>query len=844
MYKHQYPLYWWNGLGYRDGEAKGIQGLFDAVKAGMMNRKWKPALVAVTAIVVLMAVLLAPARLVSKVKRFPTSVGLMSAWSGDFGGSSSLSDRHVLGLFSESVTKNLKGKYPSSEWPAVRNVRLFAQWNVLEHAGRGTFDWGPLDTEIRSTLSLGVNSILLTLTGPVPTWAQNPYNPYPKWSGPPKNMSDWGNFCKAVAKHCKGRVDYYQIWQEPGWDIDSPPAAEGTVYYAGYCDLTYMGMMRAGYKGIKSVQPDAYVCTGSMMNGITRSPDNFKNYEILLAGGNQDVSMKVESLGSKNIVAERPMYFNYKGRWPDGNVELGVRNPAKKWYLAEGATHPGFEEWISIQNPNTVDTGVNITYMFPGGATQQQYIVMKAQSRSTVDVNAAVGPDKDVSAKIVSAQPVVVERPMYFDYHGKWTGGSIGAGVAGPQTEWYLAEGATQPGFEEWISLMNPGSVPADVTITYMFKGGGTQVQTVKMSKTSRETVNVNAAVGANKDVSAKVVSTQPIIAERPMYFLYHGVWPGGDTEVGAEPNTSWLFAEGTTRNNSVDGAFEEWISVMNPGDTKAEVGLTYMYSGGGTQAGHKTVPPHSRETILVNNEIGNDKDVSVQLNSDQPIIAERPMYFNYHNRITGGDVEMGSQGGASTWYFAEGTTREGFEEWLTLMNPTASADTARITFMFADGTTQTKDVGLPPKSRTTVGVNNSLSIATISDGIAVHPYDWPAYWAWYYQNVVNICAKNGYGGKEVLVTEIGWPHAGRAEFSPEGQRLAIGAQGVGSLWGAGCRKIWIFEDVDPATSWDQAYNGLFDYGGHAMPAWNEYKNWQSQLPDYGNKPTSFTPPP
>ncbi|HEY5531328.1 MAG TPA: hypothetical protein VIK22_04945 [Candidatus Anoxymicrobiaceae bacterium] len=769
-----------------------------------------------------------------------SAIGVRSALAGDFTGKAA-ADRTILGLFSESVTSNLKVKYPSSQWSSVRNVRLFANWSQVERR-KGKPDWSSLDAEINSTLSLGVNSILLTLTGPVPSWAQNRELGKLRWTGPPKDIKNWYNYCRSVANRYKKVVDYYQIWQEPGWDLDAPPAAGGVVYYASYCDFTYMGLLRAGYQGVKSVQPDAYVASGSMMNGITRSANDFKNYETLLAGGNQDVSMKITS--GQNIVAERPMYFNYHGQWPDGTTELGTTKPLKRWYLAEGATYSGFEEWICVQNPNKVDTGVNITYMFPGGATQQQYFTMKANSRFTVNVNEAVGANRDVSARIDAAQPVVVERPMYFKYHGKWTGGSIGSGVASPQTQWYMAEGATQPGFEEWISLMNPSSSATNVTITYMFKGGQTRVQKLYMSKTSRQTVNVNAVVGPNKDVSAKVVSNVPIIAERPMYFLYHGAWPGGDTQVGApQPQTSWLFAEGTTRNNSTDGAFEEWISIMNPGDAPANVGITYMYPGGGTQAGSKTVGAHSRETILVNSEIGNNKDVSVQLNSSQPIIAERPMYFDYHMKITGGDVELGCQGGSKTWYFAEGTTREGFEEWATLMNPTNKSDTATITYMFPDGTTQQQSVGLPPKSRTTVGVNNSLSMATICDGIAVHPYDYPEYWAWYYQNVVNICAKNGYGGKEVVVTEIGWPHAGRAEFSREGQRKAIGEVGVGGLWGAGCRKIWIFEDVDPLQSWDQAFNGLYDHNGNAMPAWNEYKKWQARLPNYGNKPSTFKAP-
>jgi hypothetical protein len=234
----------------------------------------------------------------------------------------------------------------------------------------------------------------------------------------------------------------------------------------------------------------------------------------------------------------------------------------------------------------------------------------------------------------------------------------------------------------------------------------------------------------------------------------------------------------------------------------------------------------------------GGNQDFSMTVTSEKDIVAERPVNFDYLNKYIGGDVELSSQQPRKTWDFAEGTTREGFEEWLTLQNPNDSETPATITFMFSDGTTQRKGVTLPAKSRTTIDVNHSVSLATQCDGIAMHPYDYPQWWSWYYNYVVDLCKKHGFAGKEVVVTEIGWPHSGRAEFSAEGQRQAIGEVGIGSLVGAGCRKIWVFEDVDPKSSWDDAYNGLYDYYGNPMPAWNEYKKWQSSptFPDYGNK--------
>ena len=751
-------------------------------------------------------------------------------------GGSGFTDRQLLGLFSESVTDNLKKKIPSSEWGAVRNLRLFCRWYEIQPTGKTGYSWGKMDQEVNSALSLGVNSILLTIVPPVPDWAQDAAAPYPQWMASPKRVDDWGDFCGAVANRYKGIVDYYQVWTEPGWDSNEEPASRGVIYYSGDCEYGYLGLLRSGYQKIKEADPQAYVIAASLLQGLTRSADDFTPYNTLMAGANQDVSMKITA--NRNIVAERPMYFNYHGQDKGGTVELGVTTPGKTWYLAEGATHPGFDEWICIQNPNARTAQVNITYMFPGGQTSEKWISVGPNTRFTESVNADVGPDKNVSAKVTASLPVCVERPMYFNYHGSLAGGSIAAGVPQLSNIWYLAEGATQPGFEEWISLMNPGSKSSEVTITYMFKGGGTQVQKLRMPPTSRETVMVNNVVGPNKDVSAKIEASSPVIAERPMYFNYHGAWTGGDSQFGAiAPAKSWFLSEGTTRSNSTDGAFEEWISIQNPGDSKANVKFKYMFTGGGVKDVWKTIPAHARETVLVNDVIGKDQDVSVQIDSDKDVVVERPQYFQYHNWCDGGDVELGCTASSPVWYFAEGTTRSGFEEWVTLQNPNSKAADTEITFMFSDGTSQEKSITLPPQSRTTVSVNEALSMGNVCDAFSIHPYDYPDSWAWYTQVARDICARYPSGYKEMTVTEIGWPHSGRAEFSAEGQRQAINGVGIGSLWGIGVKKIWVFEDVDPQTSWDSAYNGLFDFNGNAMPAWNEYKIWQTQLPDYGNKP-------
>ena len=100
----------------------------------------------------------------------------------------------------------------------------------------------------------------------------------------------------------------------------------------------------------------------------------------------------------------------------------------------------------------------------------------------------------------------------------------------------YFAEGTTRAGFEEWLCLLNPGDVAAQVSVEYVFQDATTQTQDLLLAPGQRFSVFVNGVVGPDKDVSAKVVSDQGIVAERSMYFSYHDAWDGGHNAIGSTP--------------------------------------------------------------------------------------------------------------------------------------------------------------------------------------------------------------------------------------------------------------------------------------------------------------------
>jgi hypothetical protein len=285
-----------------------------------------------------------------------------------------------------------------------------------------------------------------------------------------------------------------------------------------------------------------YMVAGSAEKTVTgsvgaHSRGTFTTSAQIVSGLNESLWLS----STQPIVAERPMYFDYQGlandNWTGGHDVVGANAPAKTWYFAEGTTRPDFEEWLTLQNPNAFPITVSATYQLAAGQGSpitKSYTV-PADQRLTVSVNNAIGANKDDSVKLTSTSNFIAERPLYFNYNGVWTGGSDVLGANTPSTTWFFAEGTTRTNFQEYLTLQNPNSSAASVTVTYYTSSGQAIPKSYTIAANSRVTVNANTDVGPNQDISAEVTSNLPIVAERPMYFNYNG-WTGGHDVVGYVP--------------------------------------------------------------------------------------------------------------------------------------------------------------------------------------------------------------------------------------------------------------------------------------------------------------------
>ncbi len=383
-------------------------------------------------------------------------------------------------------------------------------------------------------------------------------------------------------------------------------------------------------------------------------------------------------------------------------------------YFAEGCTRPGFDEWISLQNPGEERLVVYMQYMYQDEtpAAQKAYEVA-AGSRASVNVNVEAGAGHDVSAQLWSSGIFYAERSMYFSYASfsspgeVWTGGSVAAAAASPRSDWYFAEGCTRPGFEEWLTVFNPGATDAVVHYDFIMPGGVKVTKTYLAPAGRRTSAFVNQEAGVGLDVSAHVYSTTPIVVERPMYFNYGG-WTGGSDVMGARaPARKWYFAEGCTR----DG-FQEYLCMQNSGSTDATVTVIYRMPEETTTRDY-VVEKNSRRTVWVNDAIGAGRDVSCEISSTASIVVERPMYFLYTGYAapawTGGSDVLGATALQDEWFFPEGYTGPGFHEFLCIGNPGTTDATVGVTYNILGGTPKTQTHVVPAGRRYTIFTNTDV---------------------------------------------------------------------------------------------------------------------------------------
>jgi hypothetical protein len=170
-----------------------------------------------------------------------------------------------------------------SKWyaeAAVRDLELIHDagftW-VKQHLGwrdveleEGAYDWYFTDRVVADAGRLGLN--LIFRLDRQPLWALPPDDTQ---RGPVDDPQDFGDFCHALADRYRGRVQAYQVWNEPNlareWQ-NQPPDPTG-----------YVALLRACYVGVKTADPEALVVSAGLAPTGSGPPEVMPDVDFLIA---------------------------------------------------------------------------------------------------------------------------------------------------------------------------------------------------------------------------------------------------------------------------------------------------------------------------------------------------------------------------------------------------------------------------------------------------------------------------------------------------------------------------------------------------------------------------------
>jgi lysophospholipase L1-like esterase len=397
----------------------------------------------------------------------------------------------------------------------------------------------------------------------------------------------------------------------------------------------------------------------------------------------------------------------------------------RRWYLAEGAANGFFNETILIGNPNAAEAHVTIR-LLPEGQPPftPQTLTVPATGRATFDVNAVAGlPPGAVSAIVESDVDVVVERSMTWPGAAR-RGGHNSGGVLAPAAEWYLAEGVTGF-FDTFVLVTNTNAAASvEVDVTFLREISGPLVRHYTLPPSGRRTIFVNSEITDEQGrpmsepfstVVRQTSAGQDLVVERAMY--WNGFEGGHGAAAVTAPGTTWLFAEGVCGGDAAF-SFQTYLLLANPGAASATATITFFRDAGGPVSKTVTVAPGRRLTLQLNTlgfgagnvaELAN-ASFSIRVASDQPILAERAVYWSSSGiTFVEGNDSAGVTAEATKWAFAEGI--EGVvqpggpshDTYFLVSNANPQVLNIKATFVREDGRGIVVNRIVPPQSRATI---------------------------------------------------------------------------------------------------------------------------------------------
>jgi hypothetical protein len=303
-----------------------------------------------------------------------------------------------------------------------------------------------------------------------------------------------------------------------------------------------------------------------------------------------------------------------------------------QWYFADGSTQSNTNLQIGLFNPFLEDAIADVRFVTSDGNVSPdefQGVVAPARSFTSINVGDRVRRRDWIATTVSVRSGRIVSSELQTGSINGIAGTGLTLGAASPRDTWYLPDGTNTAGNADQITLFNPNDRESEASVELKTDKGSITPFQLHVPANGRVAVNINkedrvpkdatygAVVHVTNGVNVVVQRTANITAPAP---IVGGFFQMADTDLSKR----WLVPF-----NSTIGANDDWVYIMNPSGSSAQVTVTSVGPGGQPLTSTGSVQPGRRLLIHVDEFAANDTNPGLNIESTEPVVVGRTLAIN-----------------------------------------------------------------------------------------------------------------------------------------------------------------------------------------------------------------------
>lgn len=172
-----------------------------------------------------------------------------------------------------------------------------------------------------------------------------------KWNCPPQDFKTFVNYAVKVIQRYKGKVKYWEVWNEP----------DSSTYWATQDGLkSYCALLKEVYSAAKKADPDCKILNGGLANGVSSInhlyDNGAKNYFDILNIHIFENPLNPKAI--KAVTAYPKLAYKIMSRNGDAHKRIwiteigcpGVKrwHRVKNWWMGRNPTERQQAEWVKL----------------------------------------------------------------------------------------------------------------------------------------------------------------------------------------------------------------------------------------------------------------------------------------------------------------------------------------------------------------------------------------------------------------------------------------------------------------------------------------------------------------